>query len=47
MICDFTSFSTVFQSYQADGRLVMKDCGLRLRRFRLEGGGAGGGGGGQ
>ena len=24
----------------------MKDCGLRLRRFRLEGGGAGGGGGG-
>ena len=24
MICNFTSFSTVFQSYQDDGRLVMK-----------------------
>ena len=24
MTCDFTSFSTVFQSYQDDGRLIMK-----------------------
>ena len=38
MTCYFTSFSTVFQSYQGDGRLIMKGCvqwssGLRLRRF--------------
>ena len=26
MACDFTSFSTVFQSYQDDGWLLMKDC---------------------
>ena len=26
MICDFTSFSTVFQSYQDDERLIMKGC---------------------
>ena len=26
MTCDFMSFSTVFQSYQDDGRLIMKDC---------------------
>ena len=26
MTCDFTSFSTVFQSYQDDGMLIMKDC---------------------
>ena len=26
MTCDFTSFSTVFQSYQDDGRLKMKGC---------------------
>ena len=24
MICNFTSFSTVFQSYQDDGRMIMK-----------------------
>ena len=24
MTCDFTSFSTVFQSYQNDGRMLMK-----------------------
>ena len=24
--CDFTSFSTVSQSYQHDGRLIMKGC---------------------
>ena len=24
MICDLTSFSTVFKSYQDDGRLMMK-----------------------
>ena len=26
MTCDFTSFSTVFQSYQDDERLIMKGC---------------------
>ena len=26
MTCDFTSFSTVFQSYQVNGRLIMKGC---------------------
>ena len=26
MICDFTSFSTVFQSYQDNERLIMKGC---------------------
>ena len=26
MICDFTSFSTVFQSYQEDGWVIMKGC---------------------
>ena len=26
MICNFTSFSTVFQSNQDDGRMIMKDC---------------------
>ena len=26
MTCDFTSFSTVFQSYQDDARLIMKGC---------------------
>ena len=26
MTCDFTSFSTVFQSYQYDGRLILKGC---------------------
>ena len=26
MTCDFTSFSTVFQSYQHDERLIMKGC---------------------
>ena len=26
MTWDFTSFSTVFQSYQDDGRLIMKGC---------------------
>ena len=26
MICNFTSFSTVFQSYQDDGRMKMKGC---------------------
>ena len=24
--CDFTSFSTVFQSYQDDGMVIMKGC---------------------
>ena len=26
MTCDFTSFSTVFQSYQDDGQMIMKGC---------------------
>ena len=26
MTCNFTSFSTVFQSYQDDGILIMKGC---------------------
>ena len=26
MTCDFTSFTTVFQSYQDDERLIMKGC---------------------
>ena len=26
MTCDFTSLSTVFQSYQDDERLIMKGC---------------------
>ena len=34
MTCHFTSFLTVFQSYQDDERLIMKG-GTRLRRFRL------------
>ena len=35
MTCDFTSFSTVFELYQDDERLIM-ELRLRLRRFRLE-----------
>ena len=26
MTCDFTCFSTVFQSYQGDRRLIIKSC---------------------
>ena len=26
MTCDFMSFSTIFQSYQEDEGLIMKDC---------------------
>ena len=26
MACDLTSFSTVFQSYQEDGELIMEGC---------------------
>ena len=26
MTCDFTSFSSVFQSYQDDGQMIMKGC---------------------
>ena len=35
MTCDFTSFLTVFQSYQDDVWMIMKGC-LRFRRFHLE-----------
>ena len=38
MTRDFKSFSTVFQSYKDDGRMLIKDCALesrlRLRSFR-------------
>ena len=26
MTCNFTSFSTVFQLYQGNGRMIMKGC---------------------
>ena len=29
MTCDFRSLSTVFQSYQDDGGMIMKDCVLQ------------------
>ena len=35
MTCDFTSFSTVFQSYQVDGRMIMKCC-LQWNPFTVE-----------
>ena len=39
-ICDFTSFLTVFQSYQDDVWMIMKGCARELRlwlsRFHLE-----------
>ena len=28
MTCDFTSFLTVFQSYQADVKMIMKGCAM-------------------
>ena len=44
MICDFTAFSTVFQSYQYNSRMIMlgwvqlcEPC-LQLRRFHPESG---------
>ena len=41
MTCDFTSFLTVFRSYQDDGlvdneRLCAMELRLRLRRFHFE-----------
>ena len=35
MTCDFTSFSTVFQSYQDDERLVTKGC-VQWNPFTVE-----------
>ena len=35
MICDFTSFSTVFQSYQDDRRMIMKGC-VQWKPFTVE-----------
>ena len=35
MICGFTFFSTVFQSYQDDGRLIMKGC-VQWNLFTVE-----------
>ena len=35
MTCDFTSFSTVFQSYQDDGRIIMKGC-VQCNPFTVE-----------
>ena len=37
MECDFTSFSTVFQSYQDDGWMLMKGC-VQWNPFRIEAG---------
>ena len=36
MTCDFTSFPTVFQSYQDDGRSTMNDCVQRNSVYGLE-----------
>ena len=33
--CDFTSFSTVFQSYQDNGPMIMKDC-IQWNPFAVE-----------
>ena len=38
MTCDFTSLSTVFQSYQDNVRLIMKGCVQRLKRFSPQAG---------
>ena len=35
MTCDFTSFSTVFQSYQDDGQMIMKGC-VQWNPFAVE-----------
>ena len=35
MTCDFTSFSTVFQSYQDNGRVIMKNC-VQWNPFAIE-----------
>ena len=35
MICDFTPISTVFQSYQDDGRVIMKGC-VQWNPFTVE-----------
>ena len=34
--CDFTSFSTVFQSYQDDKTLIMKSCVCNGTPFTIE-----------
>ena len=36
MTCDFMSFSTVFHSYQVDGRVIMKGCMQSNPRLCLE-----------
>ena len=35
MTCNFMSFSTVFQSYQDDGQMIMKGC-IHGARFMAE-----------
>ena len=35
MTCDFMYFSTVFQSYQDDGQVIMKGC-VQWNRLGLE-----------
>ena len=35
MICDFMSFSIVVQSYQDDGRVIMKGC-VQWNPFTVE-----------
>ena len=32
MTCDFTFFSTIFQSYRDDRRVIMKGCGSHKNR---------------
>ena len=33
--CDFKAFSTVFQSYQDNGQMIMKDC-VQWNPFKVE-----------
>ena len=35
MTCDFTSFSTLFRSYQDDGQMIMKGC-VQWNPFTVE-----------
>ena len=35
MTCNFTSYSTIFQLYHDDGRMIMKDC-VQWNLFRVE-----------
>ena len=35
MTCDFMSFSAVFQSYQDDGRKILKGCVIPSLKFKV------------